>query len=45
MEYEIQAAERTPKSYAVNPKDKAIFEHGQEVSVTFNVDDVVIVRK
>ena len=44
MEYEIQAAERTPKS-VVNPKGKAIFEHGQEVSVTFNVDDVVIVRK
>jgi len=42
--YEIQLAERTLKSYRVNPKDKAVFEHGQEVSVTFNVDDVVIVR-
>jgi hypothetical protein len=40
----IQAAERTLKSYAVNPKGKAVFEHGQEVSVTFNSRRCVIVR-
>jgi len=33
-----------PQNPVVNPKGKAIFEHGQEVSVTFDVDDVVIVR-
>jgi len=44
VEHEIQLAERTLKSYRVIPKGKAVFEHGQEVSVTFNVDDVVIVR-
>jgi ABC-type Fe3+/spermidine/putrescine transport system ATPase subunit len=44
VEYEIQLAERTLKTCAVNPKGKALFESGQEVGVTFNVDDVVIVR-
>jgi spermidine/putrescine ABC transporter ATP-binding subunit len=44
VEYEIQLAERTLKTYAVNPKGKTLFQPGQEVGVTFNVDDVVIVR-
>ena len=44
MEHEIQLAERTLKSYRANPKDKTLFQPGQEVSVMFNVDDVVIVR-
>jgi hypothetical protein len=43
VEYEIQLVERSLKSYTVNPKDKTLFQPGQEVSVTFNVDDVVIV--
>ena len=44
MEYEIQLAERTLKTYVVNSKGKTLFQPGQEVGVTFNVDDVVIVR-
>ena len=44
VEYEIQLAERTLKTYAVNPKGKTLFQPGQEVGVTFNVDNVVIVR-
>jgi len=44
VEYEIQLAERTLKTSAVNPKGKTLLQPGQEVGVTFNVDDVVIVR-
>ncbi len=44
VEYEIQLAERTLKTYAVNPKGKALFQRGDEVAVTFAADDVVIVR-
>ena len=35
MEYEIQLAERTLKTYAVNPKGNALFQPGQEVAVIF----------
>ena len=34
VEYEIQLAERTIKTYAVNPKGNALFQPGQEVAVT-----------
>jgi iron(III) transport system ATP-binding protein len=44
VEYEIQLAERTIKTYAVNPKGNALFQPGQEVAVTFTADDVVVVR-
>ena len=44
VEYEIQLAERTLKTYAVNPKGNALFQPGQEVVVIFTTDDVVIVR-
>ena len=44
MEYEIQLAERTLKTYAVNPKGNALFQPGQEVAVIFTADDVVVVR-
>jgi iron(III) transport system ATP-binding protein len=44
VEYEIQFAGRSLKTYAVNPKGRALFQRGQEVVVTFAADDVVIVR-
>ena len=44
VEYEIQLAERTLKTYAVNPKGNALFQPGQEVVVIFPADDVVVVR-
>jgi spermidine/putrescine ABC transporter ATP-binding subunit len=44
IEYEIQLAARTLKSYTVNPKGKTLFRTGEEVTVTFAADDVVIVR-
>jgi ABC-type Fe3+/spermidine/putrescine transport system ATPase subunit len=44
VEYEIQMAERAVKTYAVNPKGKALFQRGDEVAVTFAADDVVVVR-
>jgi hypothetical protein len=43
VEYEIQLAERTLKTYAVNPKGNALFQPGQAVAVTFTADDVVLV--
>lgn len=44
IEYEIQLVARALKTYTVNPKGKALFRPGQEVTVTFAADDVVIVR-
>jgi iron(III) transport system ATP-binding protein len=44
VEYEIQMAGRAVKTYAVNPKGKALFQRGDEVAVTFAADDVVVVR-
>ena len=44
VEYEIQFAGRSLKTYAVNPKGKVLFQRGDEVAVTFAADDVVIVR-
>jgi len=44
IEYEVQLAARTLKTHTVNPKGKALFRSGQEVTVTFAADDVVIVR-
>ena len=44
IEYEVQLVARTLKTYAVNPKGKTLFRPGQEVTVTFAADDVVIVR-
>jgi putative spermidine/putrescine transport system ATP-binding protein len=44
IEYEIQLIGRAIKTHTVNPKGKAPFRPGQEVTVTFAADDVVIVR-
>jgi iron(III) transport system ATP-binding protein len=44
IEYEIQLAARALKTYTVNPKGKAFFRPGQQVTVTFAADDVVFVR-
>ena len=44
VEYEIVLTRRSLKTYAVNPKGKALFQRGDEVNVTFAADDVVIVR-
>jgi iron(III) transport system ATP-binding protein len=45
VEYEIRLAERTLKTYAVNPKGNALFRPGQEVTVTFTADEVVLVAQ
>jgi DNA-binding PadR family transcriptional regulator len=44
VEYEIQFSGRTVKTYTINPKGKALFQPGEEVTVTFAAGDVVIVR-
>jgi ABC-type Fe3+/spermidine/putrescine transport system ATPase subunit len=44
IEYEIQLVARALKTHTVNPKGKAVFRPGQEVTVTFAADDVVMVR-
>jgi iron(III) transport system ATP-binding protein len=44
VEYEIRLPARTLKTYAINPKGKTLFQPGQEVSVTFAADDVVLVH-
>jgi ABC-type Fe3+/spermidine/putrescine transport system ATPase subunit len=44
IEYEVRLTARTLKTYTVNPKGKTLFRPGQEVTVTFAADDVVIVR-
>jgi ABC-type Fe3+/spermidine/putrescine transport system ATPase subunit len=44
IEYEVRLMARTLKTYTVNPKGKTLFRAGQEVTVTFAADDVVIVR-
>jgi spermidine/putrescine ABC transporter ATP-binding subunit len=44
IEYEVRLVARTLKTYAVNPKGKTLFQPGQEVTVTFAANDVVIVR-
>jgi ABC-type Fe3+/spermidine/putrescine transport system ATPase subunit len=44
IEYEVRLLGRTLKTYTVNPKGKTLFRPGQEVTVTFAADDVVLVR-
>ena len=43
VEYEIVAGARTIKATAVNPKGKAVFQHGERVSVGFAPEDITLV--
>ena len=45
VEYEVTALGKALKAYAANPKGKAVFQAGTQVTLTFAAEDVVIVPK